>query len=126
MVSLAAFLFALTAGFAASFQVCLALGAPWGELTLGGRWPGRLPLKVRAIPALSAVLLSGFAATVLSRAGVAFQQMQGHAGLLSWVVVVYCLVGCVANAITPSKREKALWLPIVAVMFVTSFVVAAA
>ena len=126
IVRTAAFLFAAVSACASMFQVCLLLGAPWGEFTLGGRWPGQLPTKVRAIPLVSAVLLGGFAATILSRAGLAFHEMHSYSGSLSWGVVGYCALGCIANAITPSKWERAIWLPVVAVMFATSLVVAAA
>ena len=32
------------------FLAALIVGAPWGELTLGGKWRGALPMKVRLIP----------------------------------------------------------------------------
>ena len=69
MTKYAALLFALASAAAGVFQMALALGAPWGELTLGGRWRGRLLPKVRVIPLLSLVLLSFSSAVILARAG---------------------------------------------------------
>ena len=121
---IAAIVFAALAGFIVLFQVALTLGAPWAEFTLGGKHRGPLPKPLRVVPAVSAVLLLGFAAVVLSRAGVAFVSLSGAASWLVWVVVVYFALGSVLNAITPSRRERLLWLPVVLAGLVTSLVVA--
>lgn len=124
----AAVLFALACACVGAFQLALVLGAPWGELTLGGRWRGRLPPRVRFIPLLSALALAFFAAVILARAGFTLPwplpPLLPYAGPLAWVVVGYCLLGALANAATPSRRERRLWLPVVLVMLVTSFAVA--
>ncbi len=98
------------------FQLALIAGAPWGELTLGGRWRGRLPLAVRAIPAISLLLLIGFMDIVAARAGLAFPEWAARSQSLIWVVVAYCGLGIVANAATPSARERRLWLPVLIVL----------
>jgi len=124
MLVCAALLFALIAVGISAFQPVLVLGAPWGEFTLGGRWRGRLPMKVRAIPLFSLVLLLGFGTIILARAGFAVPLVQQHAQLLAWLVVGYCALGTIANAITPSKRERNLWFPVVLCMLVLSLFVA--
>jgi hypothetical protein len=108
----------------ATFQVALVLGAPWGEYTLGGRWRGALPAAVRVLAGLSAALLVFSAAVVAARAGVAFPSMAGLASTWVWVVVAYCALGSIANAFTPSRRERMIWLPVVLGMLVLSLVVA--
>ena len=110
---LAATLFTLTAAVVGAFHLALVLGAPWGELTLGGRWKGRLPAKARLIPLLSIVLLAFFSAVLLARAGFAVPFLPGPPRTLAWIVVGYCALGAVANAVSPSKRERNLWLPVV-------------
>jgi FtsH-binding integral membrane protein len=95
-----------------------------GALTLGGRYEGALPSRTRFPPAVSAFLICGFAAIVLACAGLAFTQFQSVSNKLIWGVVAYCLLGSLVNFITPSKRERALWFPVVAVMLVCSLVVA--
>lgn len=107
-----------------AFQLALAGGAPWGELTMGGAFPGQLPPRMRAAAVLSAVLLSVFGAIVAARAGLALPRWRRAAQRLIWVVVAYTLVGVVLNAATPSARERALWLPITVVLAGCALVVA--
>lgn len=122
--TIAAQLFALLAAAAVVFQVALMCGAPLGEFTLGGKYPGRLPLTIRLMPAFSGILLSGFALVVVARAGLAFPALAASSRLLVWFVVAYCAVGVVANYFTPSRRERLVWLPVVLLMLVTSITVA--
>jgi hypothetical protein len=124
MSKFAALLFVLTSAGVGAFQIALILGTPWGEFTLGGRWSDQLPTKVRFIPVLSLLLLVGLSAIILAHAGfdIPFVQQQPH--FLAWVVVGYCALGSVLNAVTPSKRERHLWLPVVLCMLALSLVVA--
>ena len=124
MPKYAAILFAVASTGVALFQLALALGAPWGELTLGGRWRGRLPGAIRVMPLVSAALLAFFSAVLLARAGFGPHALEQFSPALAWVVVAYCALGCIANTITPSRRERLLWLPVVAVMLASSLVVA--
>lgn len=123
---IAALLFVAASCVVGVFQIALALGAPWGELTLGGRWRGSLPLAVRLIPLLSVVLLACFSAVLLARAGLALPEYGSLSRKLVWFVVGYCALGSIANAATPSKRERKLWLPVVLFMLTSSLVVAMA
>jgi hypothetical protein len=123
---LAAVLFVVASLGVAVFQVALVCGAPWGEYTLGGKWRGRLPGKVRVAPLVSVVLLCGFSTVILARANLAFAPLREPASWLAWVVVGYCGVGSLANAITPSRRERVVWLPVVLLMLATSLIVALA
>lgn len=124
MATPAAIVFVGIALLTAGFQLALVLGAPWGEFTLGGRFRGPLPRRIRAIPVVSIVLLSGFAAVVAARARLGLPALQPTSYALSWVVVAYCGLGTLANALTPSRRERALWLPVVLVMLLCSTLVA--
>ncbi|RIH84475.1 hypothetical protein Mterra_01970 [Calidithermus terrae] len=124
LTTFAAILFAVLALGVVAFQVALAAGAPWGEFTLGGRYRGALPHPVRPIPVVSAILLAAFAAVVLARAGIAFSGIMAASSYLVWVVVAYCTAGALANYITPSRRERAIWFPVVMVMLASSAIVA--
>ena len=124
MVTWAAIVFALLTCIATAFQIALLFGAPWGELSLGGKYPGALPGRARLIPLVSALLLIGFAVVIVSRAGLAFPEIRSASGYLAWIVVAYCALGCVANAITPSRRERRLWLPVVIMLCVCAVIVA--
>lgn len=55
------------------FQLALALGAPWGEYTVGGRFPGKLPPKMRLAALAQLVILLLFAAVALARSGLALE-----------------------------------------------------
>jgi hypothetical protein len=122
--TVAAHAFAALAVLAAAFHVALAAGAPWGRLTWGGRFPGRLPGSMRGVAVLSAALLVAFALAVAVRAGVLWPSWQPTSRKLVWGVVAYCALGVLANAFTPSRWERIVWLPVVAAMLVCSTIVA--
>lgn len=124
IVLLSAWTFGVLTAVAILFQLALGLGAPWGELTLGGRHRGVLPGVWRLVPLGSAVALAAFLVVVLARAGAAFTAWSEQSRPLIWVVVGYCALGCLANAATPSPRERRLWLPVVIVMLATSLTIA--
>jgi hypothetical protein len=122
--TVAAAVFAALVVIVIAFQLALAAGMPWGTLTWGGRYPGVLPPRMRAVALVSAILLAAFAAIVGARAGLVLPAWQSAARVLVWVVVVYSALGVVANTITPSRRERRLWLPVVGVMLICSLIVA--
>ncbi|MBA2669330.1 MAG: hypothetical protein H0U67_03040 [Gemmatimonadetes bacterium] len=106
------------------FQLALAAGMPLGELTWGGRFPGRLPVRMRIVAIVSAVILGAFGLIVAIRAGVVLPEWQPLSRVLIWFVVAYCALGVLANAVTPSRWERRIWLPVVAVLLVLSTTVA--
>lgn len=102
----------------------MVMGAPWGELTWGGKYPGRLPASMRGAAAVSALLLAAFALIVSVRAGLLLPQWAAPSRIAIWFVVAYCAVGVLANAATPSRKERLLWLPVVAVLLACSLLIA--
>ncbi len=112
MVEAAAVAFALFTAMVVAFQLGLALGAPWGEYAMGGRFPGRFPPRMRV------------AAVVLSRAGVLAHQLTAGIGWLGWVPVALSAVSVAMNAVSPSLAERRRWVPIGVMLLVTSLVVA--
>jgi hypothetical protein len=120
---IAAILFACLAAVGLVFQIALACGAPWGEFTLGGKYRGRLPRAVRIVAALSGCLIAGFALIVLARAGLVLADTGAASRWPIWLVIGYCILGAVANSITPSHRERMLWLPILVLMLGSSAIV---
>lgn len=123
MKEFAAHSFTVLVGIVVAFQIALAAGVPWGHLTWGGKFSGRLPGRMRGVAIFSVVLLAVFALIVEARAGVILPQWQGLSQILIWVVVAYCALGVVMNAITPSKWERMIWFPIVLGMLVCSVMV---
>ena len=109
---LAANLFALLALVVAGFQLGLALGRPWGHLTMGGRHPGVLPMVLRLSALIFCVLWVGMGWLVLAHVGAI------HTGPTPGIlpVLALCFVTMVLNLITPSKEERHLWGPVTIVM----------
>ena len=85
---------------------------------------GKRRFLLRVVAAASSLLLVGFALIVLTRAGLAFAEWYSVSRALIWIVVGYCVLGVIANAATRSRRERLLWLPVVAAMLILSIVVA--
>ena len=122
----AAVVFLALTGFTVAFQLAVAAGAPWGHLTWGGRFPGALPPAMRAVAAFSALLLVALGGIVAANAGLLSLGAPAPSTHWMWVVVTYCALGVLANAVTPSKRARRMWLPVVGVMLVSSLFVALA
>jgi len=108
------------------FELALAAGAPWGQVAMGGRHPGRLPAPLRAAAAVQALVLLGLGVIVLARAGLILPQWQAAANWLIWGVVAFSALSLVLNLITPSKWERIIWAPVAAAMLLCSMAVALA
>ncbi len=106
--------FAVLACAVVLFHLAVILGAPWGRLTMGGRWPGVLPVRARLISAMSACLTMAMA-VVLWRNDPAWAV---------WVVVGVAGLSVVANAATPSAAERRVWLPVAIAMALAALSVA--
>jgi hypothetical protein len=121
----AALVFAAAICSVIAFQVALALGAPWGEYAMGGRFR-TFPPRMRVAAVVQAVVLALLAVIVLSAAGVVVPALTDGRPWLAWVPVAISAVSLVLNLITPSARERRIWAPIGAVMLVSSLIVALA
>jgi len=102
------------------------MGAPWGQLTLGGKYPKILPPPLRRVCACTIVIFIAFLLVVLTRAGWILPQWFQMSATLIWPVVLYCFIGVIANALTPSRYERMLWLPLTTALFASSLNVATA
>jgi hypothetical protein len=122
--TIAAKIYLLLSGVVAAFQLALVAGAPWGEYTMGGAFPGALPPRMRAAALGSAVLLVAFGAIVALRAGLVVHRWARASRRLMWVVVAYSAVGIVLNGASPSAGERAVWLPVALVLAACALVVA--
>lgn len=118
-----AIIFSALTGIVIIFQACLAAGAPWGRASMGGRYPGKYPPKMRAIAILNMIILAFMAAVVLSEAKLMFPQLNAISGVAIWIVVVFFVFGTIMNSITPSKIER-IWAPVALMQLITSLVIA--
>lgn len=105
-----------------AFQIALAAGAPWGRAAYGGavEQPG---IELRISSAISVLIWTSAALIVLKRAGFRLWAPLPKRALPAavWVLAGISIVAIVANAITPSEIERAIWLPHTILMAIATF-----
>ena len=122
--TLAAYVFTGLTIVVVIFQLALASGVPWGEMAMGGKFPGRFSPKMRVAALVQMALLFFMALVILSHVGLVLEQYSVLSKSAVWFVVVVCAVSAILNTITPSKKERMLWAPVAILLFFCSFVVA--
>ena len=120
----AALLHATISGCVVAFQIALALGAPWGAYAMGGAVPGQFPPALRIGAIIQAALIAGMAAVILTRAGLVLPGWSRASHWLVWIVVVLTTLSLVLNLITPSAGERAIWVPALVLLLISSLIVA--
>jgi hypothetical protein len=121
--TISAIIFTVLTGIVIIFQGCLAAGVPWGEASMGGKYPGKYPPKMRFVAILNMIILTFISMLVLSEAGLYFSQLKSISRIGIWVITVFFLIGTIMNTITPSKIER-IWAPVAAIQFVSSLIIA--
>ena len=124
IAKVAAILYAIVTLGVVVFQIVLAAGAPWGAYAMGGASPGQFSPALRISAIIQAALLAGMAAVILARAGLIFPGWSQVSHWLVWVVVALTAFSLVLNLITPSAGERAIWAPILALLLLSSLIVA--
>lgn len=122
---------AVLIGLVVVFQVALALGAPLGEATMGGRAAhvdGVLTPRYRVVALASGALLVLAAAIVLSRAGVVdIGLAEPVVTIGTWVVVALSLLNTLTNLSGRHPLERwGLSAVTLAVAFLAGYVAIAA
>jgi hypothetical protein len=121
----AAKLAAMGLGIVASFQLLLALGAPWGRAALGGSNEGTLPPELRVVSSVSMALFLGAAAVVLGRAGLwGSDRFLGAFRVGAWALVAILPLGALMNLASSSPWERFGWAPFTVLLAVATFVTA--
>ena len=121
---LAAILYAIVTFGVVAFQIALAAGAPWGAYAMGGASPGQFPPAMRIAAMIQALLLAGMTVVILARAGLVLPGWSRMSHWLVWIVVAVTTLSLVLNLITPSAGERAIWAPIIALLLISSLIVA--
>lgn len=106
------------------FQVALGLGAPLGEFTLGGKYPGKLPKNIRLLTIIQIIILWVFAYIVSVKSLLLKNQPTQIGNIGIWFVVVFFLLGSVMNGSSPSKKERYLWGPVNVMTFIATLLIA--
>ncbi len=108
----------------ASFQVALALGAPWGKAAWGGVHE-RLPAGLRIAGGVAAVIWLVAALVVLSRAGYEWSPVPlSVARWATWVLFGMLVLGTLMNLASRSRPERLIQTPIAAVLAILCLLVA--
>lgn len=105
------------------FQGCLALGLPWGAASMGGKYPGKYPPRMRFVALLNMFFLSFLAMIVLVKAELLFPQLLPFSNWAIWIVVVFGLTSMILNTITKSRIER-IWIPVALIQFGASIMLA--
>ena len=119
-----AWIFAAVLAVLVLFQLALAVGAPWGALAMGGRFPGKFPPAMRIAALVQIAIYGLMGAIVFARAGLALPEWFDVSRVAIWFVVGVSGLAVVLNVITPSKWERRLWAPVAILMFAASLRVA--
>jgi hypothetical protein len=109
----------------AAFQVTLALGAPLGRASWGGRHPGRLPTGFRVASAFAVVVWMLAALIVLARGGYELSPVPDAAARWgTWVLVGVMPLAALMNFASPSRWERVLWGPTALILAVLCLLLA--
>lgn len=108
----------------AVFQLCLALGAPWGRLAWGGQHERSLPTRLRVGSLVSIPLYGVFAVLLLDRSGVVDLLPDAVSTVGTWVLVAYLAIGVVMNGMSRSRPERLVMTPVTVVLLVCALLVA--
>ena len=123
LVTVSTIIFTVLTGIVIIFQGCLAAGVPWGEASMGGRYPGKYPPKMRVVAVINMLILGFIASVVLSQANLMFPELNPISSIGIWVIVAFFIIGTIMNIITPSKIER-IWAPVTLIQLITSLIVA--
>jgi hypothetical protein len=121
--TVSAIIFTALTGIVIIYQGCLVAGMPWGEASMGGKYPGKYPPKMRIVAVINMLILSVLAALVLSEANVLFPQLKSISSVGIWFIVAFFILGTIMNTLTPSKIER-IWAPVAFIQLITSLTVA--
>jgi hypothetical protein len=120
----AAKIYALFTLIVIGFQLALAAGAPWGSISMGGKFPGAYPKKMRIAAILMSLFLILQAVIVGIRAGWIYPDLAELARPLIWAVIAINVLGFLMNMITPSRWERIIWAPVALVFLLCSVLIA--
>jgi len=124
LVETAAYAYATLTLFTIGFHCGLAMGAPWGRFTLGGKYVGALPPAARTIPVVSIIVLGICACIVLIRAHMMMPEHFVVSETAIWIPALLMSIGLFMNAFSKSRPERRLWVPVILVMLVSAIIVA--
>ena len=124
VTEIAAYIFTFLILGSIIFQFALALGAPWGHLAMGGRFPDKLPIRMRIAALLQACVLALLAVIVLAKVEIGPANLYEISETAIWLVLAISILSLIVNLATPSKWERIVWAPVAVVLTICSLYVA--
>lgn len=106
------------------FQIALAVGVPWGEYAMGGKFPGKYPVSMRFACVFQIAILAFMGIVVLSKSGLLVREWSAFADIAIWFIVGYLVLGTILNLITRSVWERRIWAPVTLLMLISSIILA--
>jgi hypothetical protein len=124
IVTISAIVFAILSVAIILFHLGLTLGMPWGEASMGSKYPGKYPPKMRVVSFINIFILIIIGVTVLTEAELIFPRLKSFSNTAIYFVVSFSALETILNLITPSKIERKIWAPVAVILLVTSIIVA--
>ena len=124
MVTAAAIVYTVLMSVVILFQAALTLGAPWGEASMGGKFKGKYPPKMRVASLINMLVLILLMTVVLIKAGVLYPEFQARTVVTFWFVLGFTVLSTIMNWATPSKIERKIWGPVTTVQLLCVLVIA--
>ncbi len=124
MTTYAAYIYVLLMFAVIFFQFCLTIGLPWGAASMGGKFPGKYPPKMRLISFLNMILLSLMVIIVLVKAELILPQFISASSVAIWFVVIFAIIAPILNTITKSKIERNIWAPVTTIQLICVLIIA--
>ena len=121
---IAAIVFSILTAMVVLFQLALALGFPWGEYAMGGKFKGKFPLPMRIAAVFQMLILIFQVIIVISKARLSFDYFYDFSSYGIWFVVGLCILATIINFLTKSVLEKRIWAPVSVLLLFSSFIVA--
>ncbi len=123
IVTVSAIIFTILTTIVVIFQGCLAAGLPWGSASMGGKYPGKYPPKMRVVAIVNMLIILFINALVLAKSEKYFHSLKDMADIGIWIIVVFFGIGTIMNTITPSRIER-IWAPVALAQLITSLIIA--
>jgi hypothetical protein len=108
----------------AVFQLVLIFGAPLGRFAWGGQHRV-LPARLRIGSAVSILVYALIDVIAWDRVGAIEVFPEPFSAVAMWVIFAYFVLGILMNAISRSKPERYVMVPVSIVLAVLSFFIAA-
>lgn len=105
------------------FQLLLAFGKPYGEAAMGG-FHKVLPIPLRIVSAVNALMLLLFAASFLFYTDVLPMPWSWlPLSTIVWIITIFLAINTLANAFSRSKKEQLIMTPLSGMLFILCLII---